>query len=907
MGKRLRTFTFVLFTGLILLNSSILSAEATVTVNSDKIGGPSAQAMRQPTGVLSGVTIFVGAGHGWTADTNGISVAENPVSPEPAWSLQRPVLLGMTEDYGNIAQLNYMVAYAFNAGATVVPLRPAGDQVIEVVLDNDDPGVTFTGSWIDTNGATATHYYENNVTLSGIPFKTVAATTNGLETATAKFTPTLPTADFYPVYCWSKAGTNRTRQLYRVKHSGGITEVVIDHRNVGNGWIWLGEYYFDAGTSSYVEISNQSTDTGLVVADAIRFGVGMGDVVRPLGTNGFASVSGYPRSEEAQRYWAESEWGNNAVGFNAEDLWDSSGSDNSDNVSCGGRLARAMNEVPAGGVMVDRWKRIHLEFHTNATNGANRGSIALITNAPSGPTTYQTEYANILSDELDGDILLIDDEFEHQWYDRSAATYTSEYGAIKKGTNDDEFDATILESGFHDNQQDAELLRDSRFRAAVARASLHGIIKFLHTLPGSEITLDFPPDTPKDVAIEDLGSGDVRISWIAPDSGEAEGDPATGYVIYASTNGYGFGQPIELGDVTSHTISGIPVNKTMYYRVAATNAGGESMSSEVVTIRRITGEDKPVLIVNGFDRLRRQQNPILEFTQPAGYAGLSIERPIWRRSNSFDYVVQYAEALEATGKGFVSCSNETVINGVINLSDYDVVIWILGQESTEDSTLDSIERSKVRMFLEGGGGLFISGSDIGYDLFDQGSTSFLNNNLQSSYVADDAGTFDVTGSGGILSDIGAFDFDPANGVPYRPYNPDELAATTDSEAILTYVGGTGGVAGTQYDFCLYRTVVFGFPFEAITSQSSRSAIMTRVIDFLSSIEGVTPFDYLTGFDYGADCDVDLDDYLLFGFCFQGPDTTYAAGNACLHMDGDGDSDVDLQDFYLFQQYFTGAQ
>ena len=234
-----------------------------------------------------------------------------------------------------------------------------------------------------------------------------------------------------------------------------------------------------------------------------------------------------------------------------------------------------------------------------------------------------------------------------------------------------------------------------------------------------------------------------------------------------------------------------------------------------------------------------------------------------------------------------------------------MAIWILGQESTEDSTLDSIERSKLRMFLEGGGGLFISGSDIGYDLTDQGSTNFLNNNLQSAYVTDDAGTFNVTGSGGILSDIGAFDFDPANGTPYRPYNPDELAATADSEAILTYVGGSGGVAGTQYDFCVYRTVVLGFPFEAITSDATRATVMQRIIAFLETIPGAMPFDYLTGFDYGADCDVDLDDYLLFGFCLQGPDTTYAAGNACLHMDGDGDSDVDLQDFHLFQQYFTG--
>ena len=33
-------------------------------------------------------------------------------------------LFQMIEDYGNIDQLNYFVQYAYNAGATVVPLPP---------------------------------------------------------------------------------------------------------------------------------------------------------------------------------------------------------------------------------------------------------------------------------------------------------------------------------------------------------------------------------------------------------------------------------------------------------------------------------------------------------------------------------------------------------------------------------------------------------------------------------------------------------------------------------------------------------------------------------------------------------------------------------------------------------------
>src|SRR5690606_19328144 len=81
------------------------------------LGGPIANADGQPQGALSGVVVFVNAGHGWTGGT-------------ASWFLQRPLLLGMNEDYGNLDQLNVFVQYLYNAGATVVPFRPVGYQKI---------------------------------------------------------------------------------------------------------------------------------------------------------------------------------------------------------------------------------------------------------------------------------------------------------------------------------------------------------------------------------------------------------------------------------------------------------------------------------------------------------------------------------------------------------------------------------------------------------------------------------------------------------------------------------------------------------------------------------------------------------------------------------------------------------
>ncbi len=844
-------------------------------------GGPTVQAGRQPIGALTGVTVYASAGHGWTAEyyTNG------------QWDLQRPVLLNMAEDYGNIDQLNYFVHYAFNAGATVIPFRPVGWQQIEIVLDNDDPGVTFAGAWTD---GISGKYYENGETVSGIVYKWISADT--VETATARYTPAVTTTDFYPVYCFTVAGTNRTVQTYRVSHSGGLSEITIDHRETGNGWIWLGNYYLEAGGDNYVEITNESTETGAIIADAVRWGGGYGDIVRP-GPN---SISGYPRDQEAQRYWAHGELGNNAVGFDS-DIWNGGGSDGGDNVRTGGKWAREMNQVPAGGILEDRWKRVHLEFHTNASGGGARGQLCLITDL--GATTYQVEYANILSDEVDADMLVLDGEFEHNWVDRAGATYTSSYGAIATGANSDEFDATIVELAFHDNPLDTELLRDDRVRSAMARACVHGIIRFLNTLPGSQVALDFAPDTPRRVRAEVAGNGDVVVSWEPPLSDGARGDPASGYVVYQSPNGYGFGDPIVLGDVLSTTIPDLPVGETRYFRVAATNDGGESMPSEVLAVRKSATVAEKLLIVNGFDRLRRQINPIQTFTQPPAYAGQWIERQQWRESNSFDYVVQHAEALAVGDYGFESCCNEAAADSYVQLDDYDIVVWIAGTESTEDDTLTGNEQNKLTDFLFGGKALLISGSELGYDLIAQnGGASFMQDTLQAGYSADDADTFTVTGvPGGCLEDLGPFDFDPANGACYEVRSPDVLLTGDISGACLDYVGGTGGIAAVQFGNGIYNAVTFGFPFETISSPTTRAAVMTRVMDFLRSEHAPLMF------NYDRDYDVDLTDFGYLLWCFQGPDNQYPEDHICVDVAGEEDLDIDLEDYSVMQQSFTGPQ
>ena len=66
--------------------------------------------------------------------------------------------------------------------------------------------------------------------------------------------------------------------------------------------------------------------------------------------------------------------------------------------------------------------------------------------------------------------------------------------------------------------------------------------------------------------------------------------------------------------------------------------------------------------------------------------------------------------------GFSYCHNEEVYEGGISLQNYNYVIWILGDESTSDHTFNQIEQDSVEAFLKNGGCLFVSGSEIGWDI-----------------------------------------------------------------------------------------------------------------------------------------------------------------------------------------------
>ncbi|MEN1679303.1 MAG: fibronectin type III domain-containing protein [Planctomycetota bacterium] len=816
----------------------------------------------QPDGGLDGKIVYLHGGHGYTANNLGSG----------SWASQRPLLLEMVEDLGNQDQMTFLADYLWNAGATVAALRPIGHQPNEVVMDNDDPGVTFSGAW--SNSSSPIYFGSPG----DVPYR--FASTSLTETATARYTPNIPESGFYPVYSWTRYGSDRaTDHLYKVGHSGGVTEVTVNHRRVGNGTVYLGTFYFEQGTSGYVEISNRSAQAGnVVIADMIRFGNGVGDIDRGGG------VSGFDREDESGIYWVQWHVDRSQGVPNTEYRFLADDRDAS--ISFSPRYAEYMNREADG----EPEDRVFISFHSNA--GGGRGVLGLHNTNNGGATPNQFLLAQTIAEEVNDDLVAQNGLFEHNWFNRgNNLTFQASfnYGEINNSSIRGEFDATIIETGFHDNQLDAELLRDPKVRDAIAEATYQGIVDYFRAVDNTTTPVTRLPDPVTGVRAQPMNAGEVLVEWEPPVGTSYGGSAPTSYTVFTSTNGYGFdaGQTVS-SLANSLLLTGLDPSETYYIRVAANNAGGRSMPSEVVAAAASGGGDR-VLIVNGFDRLGRTQNPEQTFV-----FGGQLERVRPRQSNSFDYAVQMAEAISAAAPGtsIATAANEAIEASDYSLGDFDSVFWILGEESSADQTFSAAEQAAVTSYLNGGGKLFVSGSEIGWDLdFLGNGQSFYNNQLRADFVSDDANTYSVRGVSGSIFEGLSFSFDNGSQF-YNTEFPDVITAGGGATLALSYprIGGAGltyaDADGEE------RLVMLAFPFETITSEATRTELMQRVVEFFDTTPPPSA-------DFNRDGIVNAADFTVWR---DNLGQSVAPGE-----DGDANFDgvVDVSDHVIFREQFGG--
>jgi len=362
--------------------------------------------------------------------------------------------------------------------------------------------------------------------------------------------------------------------------------------------------------------------------------------------------------------------------------------------------------------------------------------------------------------------------------------------------------AILTENSFVSNWAEEYRLNDSNYLYQNAWAVYAGTCDhYSSTYPGS-------PSNLRVIA----SSGDLVVSWSA-----ASG--ASGYRVYRSEDGEHFDADT-LVTGTSVAFTDIAPGILHYCQVAGVN--GTSPRSEgypTEVLGAMTSDsDTQVLVVNGVDRQREDGG------------------------NTRNFIAQHGGSLANLGYAFDSASNEIVASGSVSLASYDVVDWMLGEESTVDETFSSTEQSRMQTFLNGGGNLFVSGAEIGWDLDYKGSSSdraFYNNYLKADYVADDANVYAISGLGGtIFAGLSAIAYSDSVSGPYDVEYPDCINSYGGSSLNLGY-DGTGYKAGVEYQGS-FKVVNLGFPFEAITSASQRDTLMARVMTFLMPADNIPP-------------------------------------------------------------------
>jgi len=192
-----------------------------------------------------------------------------------------------------------------------------------------------------------------------------------------------------------------------------------------------------------------------------------------------------------------------------------------------------------------------------------------------------------------------------------------------------------------------------------------------------------------------------------------------------------------------------------------------------------------------------------------------------------------------SGAVFETANHNAVIDGTIGLTNYPAVVWLVGEEGSLDESFSSTEQALVTAYQNTGGNLFVSGSEIGYDL-DRSSgptaadRTFYHNQLRAVFANDDANTYSFTPSAsGFFAGNTASGFDDGTKGTYNVDYPDVLTPTNGSVQALSYSGGTGGAAAVTYDGSLGggKLVYWGFPFETITNSAARDAYMSGCCGF----------------------------------------------------------------------------
>jgi len=749
-------------------------------------------------GALACKTVYVSAGHGLTWTTTY------------GWRTQRGNTHNLVEDFISAETVAYyLIPQLRNMGAYVVPVRESGLNPNLAIVDDGDAvadGVTTSDGPTGYGDLLLPIVDQSNpFTAGGSKLMDASAT----ETGRVTWIFDVPESGAYNVYVSYVQDPSRASDAhYIVRHAGGEAHYRLDQRRHGSTWVLLGRFYFYAGKSAErgsIVLANDSADAGASLSvDAVRIGGGVGRIDRGGGANG------RPMFENNARYAAQ-------LNGAPASVYDYASADGSDDVGTRSRFSAWDHE--------DGEDAVYIAWHTNAPSPARGTSSFAYGPSSYGPVSDFTgvpgslELMDAVHTELINDFRAV---WQADWQDRGE--HTAYFGEVNPNHNP-EMPAVLFEVAFHDTLEDAEALRNPQFRRIAARAMAEGVARYFASRDG--VALALPPEPPTAVRIEQTAAGVVRASWSAPAPDDAGGDAPTGYRVYVSSDGLAFDDGTDV-DGTSYELS-LATGEPVYVRVTATNAGGESLPTRVVGARPSPSGQAQVLIVAGFDRL---DGTMLIPEDLSQFDLATIDRGLIERINDRSHVARFGAAVSAAAVSFDSTDATAVAAGDVGLDGYTAVLWFVGEESTADSPFDADERAAVRAYVQAGGKLLASGSEIAWALGEKGTAddnAFLAEVLHMSYADDDAGTYDVAG-------VGAFDglsisFDDFGPGSYDAEYPDVLAPADANTTVVLDYGVAGGGAATWWRDPTGTAIVMamGFPLETVNGADDRAELMARIL------------------------------------------------------------------------------
>lgn len=333
------------------------------------------------------------------------------------------------------------------------------------------------------------------------------------------------------------------------------------------------------------------------------------------------------------------------------------------------------------------------------------------------------------------------------------------------------------------------------------------------------------------------------IQWVVASGADSawipfDGEADLGYRLEHSTDGAAWETlrtEATLGSAAFRAdLPGLAPATDHFFRVIAVNAGPTlTAPSDTLALRLGDAGAPKILLVDGMDRWR---------TLGGGQPGHT-------------FLVPVAQSLGRLGLPYESCSNEMVAVGMVSLADYAAVIWLVGEDSTTDEAISRGEQHHIRRYLEGGGQLFLSGSEIAWDLDHRGSATrfhdrtdqpFMSECLHLDFASDGSAGNGHRATGLPSTPLAGADvrFDDGSHGTYDVRYPDSFTAEGGAVACMTYpVGGTAGVAwegviagGTAPA----RTVTLGFGLETVWDDTERDDLLRRVLVFFGLLEDAVP-------------------------------------------------------------------